>query len=137
MPATAADGRFNAIDVARRQPHVKGTQRFGELRRRMGPISQKMLTRTLRQLERDGLVRRTVFPEVPPRVEYRLTVLGRALGKAVCGIWTWAEQHLADVERARRSYDTRRRVTAAAANKARMGKYRGGSRAANLSPTPP
>jgi DNA-binding HxlR family transcriptional regulator len=84
-----------------------GTLRFGELRRRMGPISQKMLTKTLRQLERDGLVTRAVYPAVPPKVEYRLTPLGRALGKAVCGIWTWAERHVADVARARKLYDAR------------------------------
>ena len=82
-----------------------GTLRFGELRRRLGQISQKMLTKTLRQLERDGLVIRTVHAAVPPKVEYRLTPLGRALGNAVCGIWTWAARHLADVERARRVYD--------------------------------
>jgi DNA-binding HxlR family transcriptional regulator len=81
-----------------------GTLRFGELRRRMGPISQKMLTKTLRQLERDGLVRRQVYPAVPPRVEYRLTPLGRGLGKAVCAIWKWAARHGADVERARKIY---------------------------------
>jgi DNA-binding HxlR family transcriptional regulator len=86
-----------------------GTLRFGELRRRMGPISQKMLTKTLRQLERDGLVVRTVHAEVPPRVEYRLTALGRGLGKAVCGVWTWAERHVRDVERARRVYDSAQR----------------------------
>jgi DNA-binding HxlR family transcriptional regulator len=85
-----------------------GPLRFGELRRRMGPISQKMLTKTLRQLERDGLVSRTVYPEVPPKVEYRLTPLGRALGRAVCGVWTWAARHLVDVERARKAYDGRR-----------------------------
>lgn len=83
-----------------------GTLRFGELRRRMGPISPKMLTKTLRQLERDGLVVRTVHAEVPPRVEYRLTALGRGLGKAVCGVWTWAARHVRDVERARRAYDS-------------------------------
>lgn len=65
-----------------------GTLRFGELRRRMGPISQKMLTKTLRLLERDGLVSRAVYAAVPPKVEYRLTPLGRGLGKAVCGVWT-------------------------------------------------
>jgi DNA-binding HxlR family transcriptional regulator len=85
-----------------------GALRFGELRRRMGPISQKMLTKTLRQLERDGLVKRAVYAEVPPRVEYRLTPLGRALGKAVCGVWTWAARHLGDVERARQAYDAGR-----------------------------
>jgi DNA-binding HxlR family transcriptional regulator len=85
-----------------------GTLRFGQLRDRMGPISQKMLTKTLRQLERDGLVEREVFPEVPPRVEYRLTRLGRGLGKSVCGIWTWAARHFVDVERARKTYDGER-----------------------------
>jgi DNA-binding HxlR family transcriptional regulator len=84
-----------------------GTLRFGELRRRMGPISQKMLTKTLRQLERDGLVIRDVHAAVPPKVEYRLTPLGRALGKAVCGIWTWAARHQVSVERARKAYDAR------------------------------
>jgi DNA-binding HxlR family transcriptional regulator len=82
-----------------------GTLRFRDLRRRMGPISQKVLTKTLRQLERDGLVTRAVYPAVPPKVEYRLTPLGRALGEAVCGVWTWAARHLRDVERARRAYD--------------------------------
>jgi DNA-binding HxlR family transcriptional regulator len=82
-----------------------GTLRFGQLRERMGGISQKMLTKTLRQLERDGLVSRQVYPVVPPRVEYRLTRLGAGLGQSLCGIWTWAEQHLKDVERSRRAYD--------------------------------
>ncbi len=85
-----------------------GTLRFGELRRRMGPISPKVLTKTLRQLERDGLVIREVYAAVPPKVEYRLTPLGRALGKAVCGVWAWAARHLADVERAREAYDARK-----------------------------
>jgi len=79
--------------------------RFSRLRERVGGISQKMLTKTLRQLERDGLVQRTVHPEVPPRVEYRLTPLGRSLGAAVCGVWEWVEKNLERVERARRSYD--------------------------------
>ena len=59
----------------------------------------------LRQLGRDGLVIRAIHPEVPPRVEYRLTPLGRGLGKAVCGVWSWAARHLGDVQRARRAYD--------------------------------
>lgn len=87
-----------------------GEVRFTQLRAAIGGISQKMLTRTLRQLERDGLVTRRVFPVVPPRVEYRLTPLGEALGEAVCGIWTWVEEHLADVERSRRAYDLRSRA---------------------------
>jgi DNA-binding HxlR family transcriptional regulator len=84
-----------------------GAVRFSELRRRMGTISQKMLTKTLRRLERDGLVTRAAYPEVPPRVEYRLTPLGRALGTAVCGVWTWAARHGDAVARAREAYDAR------------------------------
>ena len=64
-----------------------------------------MLTKTLRQLERDGLVTRRVHAEVPPRVDYRLTPLGESLGEAVCSMWTWVETHLQAVERSRRSYD--------------------------------
>jgi DNA-binding HxlR family transcriptional regulator len=66
---------------------VKRPTRFAELRRKVGGISQKMLTKTLRQLERDGLVTRTIHAEVPPRVEYRLTRLGYSLGEAVCSLW--------------------------------------------------
>ncbi|MCG3172953.1 MAG: hypothetical protein GMKNLPBB_01125 [Myxococcota bacterium] len=82
-----------------------GEMRFTRLRDRIGGVSQKMLTKTLRELERDGLVIRTVHPVVPPRVEYRLTKLGEALGEAVCGVWTWVENHLQDVEQARQVYD--------------------------------
>lgn len=84
-----------------------GTLRFGELRDRVGAVSQKMLTKTLRQLERDGLIEREVYAEVPPRVEYRLTPRGRALGAAVCGMWTWAGRHAAAVQKSRREYDAR------------------------------
>lgn len=86
-----------------------GELRFTQLRDRIGGVSQKMLTQTLRQLERDGLVTRRVQAVVPPRVDYRLTALGYTLGQAVCGIWTWVEKHLADVERSRRAYDLRER----------------------------
>jgi DNA-binding HxlR family transcriptional regulator len=79
--------------------------RFSELQRRVDGVSQKMLTKTLRQLERDGLVARHVHAVVPPRVEYRLTRLGESLGAAVCGIWEWAGDHIASVEEARRAYD--------------------------------
>jgi DNA-binding HxlR family transcriptional regulator len=82
-----------------------GELRFTRLRERLGDVSQKMLTKTLRQLERDGLVTRRVHPVVPPHVDYKLTPLGEKLGEAVCGIWTWVEAHLQDVQRARRSYD--------------------------------
>ena len=83
----------------------QGEMRFSRLRERVGGVSQKMLTKTLRQLERDGLVIRRVHPEVPPRVDYKLTRLGVSLGEAVCGIWTWVEAHVDRVERARNDYD--------------------------------
>jgi DNA-binding HxlR family transcriptional regulator len=82
-----------------------GEMRFTQLRDRIGNVSQKMLTKTLRDLERDGLVRRRVHPVVPPRVDYKLTKLGEALGEAVCGIWIWVEKHLQDVQRSRHAYD--------------------------------
>jgi DNA-binding HxlR family transcriptional regulator len=79
--------------------------RFTQLLARVPGVSQKMLTKTLRQLERDGLVVRRVHPEVPPRVDYRLTPLGASLGEALCGLWLWVEAHHAEVERARRAYE--------------------------------
>jgi DNA-binding HxlR family transcriptional regulator len=84
-----------------------GETRFTRLRDRIGGVSQKMLSKTLRALERDGLVTRKVHPVVPPRVDYRLTPLGEALGEAVCGIWTWVEEHMETVERSRQAYDER------------------------------
>jgi DNA-binding HxlR family transcriptional regulator len=82
--------------------------RFTRLLEKVGGISQKMLTKTLRQLERDGLVTRKVFPVVPPRVEYRLTELGESLGEAVCGVWEWVESHKDEVRRHRGTYDAAR-----------------------------
>ncbi len=82
-----------------------GELRFTALARLVPGISQKMLTQTLRQMERDGMVTRTVHPVVPPRVEYRLTDLGASLGAAFCGVWIWAEENLARVEAARRAFD--------------------------------
>jgi DNA-binding HxlR family transcriptional regulator len=79
--------------------------RFSDLQRRIGGVSQKMLTKTLRQLERDGLVTRRVHAAVPPRVDYRLTPLGESLGESVCGIWMWVGKHMQEVEHARRAYD--------------------------------
>ena len=70
-----------------------GVQRFTRIGERVGDISQRMLTKTLRQMEADGFVVRTVYPEVPPRVEYALTDLGASLCEAFCSVWTWAEQH--------------------------------------------
>ncbi|MGV3709578.1 MAG: winged helix-turn-helix transcriptional regulator [Gemmatimonas sp.] len=83
------------------------TLRFGELAGHAGNISQKMLTQTLRQMERDGLVTRKVYAVVPPKVEYRRTVLGETLAAAFCGVWEWAEANLANVERARSDFDGR------------------------------
>lgn len=79
--------------------------RFSRLRAEIGGVSQKMLTQTLRQLERDGLVARRVSPTIPPRVDYKLTPLGRSLGAAFCGVWLWAEEHHREVEDARRAFD--------------------------------
>ena len=85
--------------------HEEGELRFTRLRERVGGVSQKMLTKTLRQLERDGLVKRRVHAVVPPRVDYRLTKLGESLGESVCGIWIWVEKHATAVARARKAYD--------------------------------
>ncbi|MHC2106677.1 winged helix-turn-helix transcriptional regulator [Methylobacterium sp. CM6246] len=81
-----------------------GTLRFTQLGKAVGRISQKMLTQTVRQMERDGLVRRTVHPVIPPHVDYTLTPLGQSLGAAFCGVWIWAETHHAEIERARRAF---------------------------------
>jgi len=82
-----------------------GPKRFNELRRALGSISQRMLTLTLRGLERDGLVTRTVFPTIPPRVDYALTRLGHSLLEPVSAIGTWARQHRQTIEEARRRFD--------------------------------
>ena len=79
--------------------------RFSRLQERVGDVSQKMLTKTLRQLERDGLVTRRVHATVPPRVDYRLTPMGEKLGEAVCGIWQWVDAHSDKILSARRRYD--------------------------------
>ena len=85
----------------------QGELRFTQIFRGIDGISQKMLTQTLRQMERDGLVTRTVHAVVPPRVDYRLTHLGNSLGAAFCGVWIWAEEHLDEVEAARTAFDAR------------------------------
>jgi DNA-binding HxlR family transcriptional regulator len=85
-----------------------GAVRFNGLRSRVNGISQRMLTVTLRGLERDGLVVRTAFPEVPPRVEYSLTPLGATLSRLVCDLVTWADAHVKDVDAARVAYDARK-----------------------------
>lgn len=80
-------------------------QRFAALQRRIGGISQKMLTQTLRSLERDGLVQRTIYPQVPPRVEYALTPLGQTLCESIAAIIHWSEENIAAVTAAQKRYD--------------------------------
>jgi DNA-binding HxlR family transcriptional regulator len=82
-----------------------GPTRFNELRRRVGGISQRMLTLTLRGLERDGYLTRTVFPSIPPRVDYELTALGHSLLIPVRALGAWAVQNAASIEDAQRSFD--------------------------------
>ncbi|MBN8919373.1 MAG: helix-turn-helix transcriptional regulator [Rhizobiales bacterium] len=82
-----------------------GPKRFNEMRRALGSISQRMLTLTLRALERDGLVTRTVFPTIPPRVDYELTPLGRSLLDPVNALGLWARQNRAAIEDARMRFD--------------------------------
>jgi DNA-binding HxlR family transcriptional regulator len=77
---------------------ASGTMRYAELQRAIGGISQKMLTQTLRSLERDGLVQRTVHPVVPPKVEYSLTRLGRTLIEPLHALCRWSEKHLAELQ---------------------------------------
>jgi DNA-binding HxlR family transcriptional regulator len=87
----------------------EGRKRFNELRRALGSISQRMLTLTLRGLERDGLVTRTVFPTIPPRVDYELTGLGRSLLDPVSRLGLWARQNRSAIEAARRRFDAAER----------------------------
>jgi DNA-binding HxlR family transcriptional regulator len=82
-----------------------GVMRFSGIGRAVDGISQKMLTQTLRQMEREGLVTRTIYPVVPPKVEYALTPLGDSLGHAFCGVWIWAERHIDEIESARAAFD--------------------------------
>lgn len=84
-----------------------GPLRFNELRRQIGDISQKMLTSTLRALERDGLVTRTVYPTIPPRVDYELTDLGRGLRRPVEALALWARDNIAHINAARTRFDSK------------------------------
>lgn len=77
---------------------MPGTKRFGELKKSIGSVSQKVLTAQLRDMESNGLVTRTVYPEVPPRVEYSLTALGRSLKSILDAMWNWGENYKASVE---------------------------------------
>ena len=85
----------------------RGELRFTRLSEMVPGISYKMLTQTLRSMEREGLISRTVHPVIPPKVEYKLTALGFSLGAAFCGVWLWAEKHLHEIEQARAFFDQR------------------------------
>jgi len=84
-----------------------GPRRFNEIKRMVGGISQRMLTLTLRGLERDGMVTRTVFPTIPPRVDYELTDLGRSLSTPVQALGLWAQANMGEIEAARERFDRR------------------------------
>jgi DNA-binding HxlR family transcriptional regulator len=84
-----------------------GSRRFNDIKRNTAGISQQMLTRTLRGLERDGIVTRTIFPTSPPQVEYSLTALGRSMAEPVLAFGEWVRAHLAEFEAARRQFDQR------------------------------
>jgi len=92
--------------------HEFGRQRFVELQRRIGTVTPKVLTERLRRLERDGLVTRTYHPEVPPRVEYEISELGRTLAPLFASLADWGAGHLAEVERARAAYDRHQAIGA-------------------------
>ncbi len=94
------------------------SRRFSELKRAIGGISQRMLTLCLRGLERDGLVKRTVFPVVPPRVEYELTPLGQSLREPVTQLAMWAQGHIAELDAARQAFDRREAIEREKAEKA-------------------
>ncbi len=82
-----------------------GSKRFNELRREIPSVSQRMLTLTLRNLERDGLVKRTVTPTIPPRVDYELTSLGDSLQKPICGLADWALENVETIHKAQARFD--------------------------------
>ena len=92
----------------------EGAMRFSDLRRAIEGISQRMLTLTLRGLERDGIITRTVFPEIPPRVEYELTKLGKTLLEPIQGLAEWAEKNRTSIQDAREKFDVKSKKKAAA-----------------------
>jgi DNA-binding HxlR family transcriptional regulator len=89
-----------------------GPRRFNDIKRNTGGISQQMLTRTLRGLERDGMVTRTIYPTSPPQVEYRMTELGRSMSEPVLAFGRWVQEHLADIDAARQQFDQRTKIGA-------------------------
>lgn len=96
------------------QTLAEGSKRFNELRREIPSVSQRMLTLTLRNLERDGLVSRTVTPTIPPRVDYELTELGKSLQKPICGLATWAIENVEAIHSAQARFDADQDARAAA-----------------------
>jgi len=92
----------------------EGPRRFNELRREIPSVSQRMLTLTLRNLERDGLVNRTVTPSIPPRVDYELTELGQSLQKPICGLASWATDNVEAIHQAQARFDAVREDNIAA-----------------------
>ena len=96
------------------QTLASGPKRFNELRREIPSVSQRMLTLTLRNLERDGLVSRTVTPTIPPRVDYELTDLGKSLQKPICGLATWAMDNVETIHAAQARFDADQDKAAAA-----------------------
>ena len=96
------------------QTLADGSMRFNELRRAIPSVSQRMLTLTLRNLERDGLVDRTVTPSIPPRVDYELTELGHSLQKPICGLVQWSMDHVGEINAAQQRYDEEQDEAAAA-----------------------
>ena len=93
----------------------EGSKRFNELRREIPSVSQRMLTLTLRNLERDGLVSRTVTPTIPPRVDYELTPLGQSLQKPICGLATWAMDNVEAIHESQARFDAAQDAKAEAA----------------------
>lgn len=91
---------------------LEGPHRFSRLLARIGGVAPKVLTQTLRSLERDGIMTRTPFAEIPPRVEYELTPLGRSLEQPIRSIAEWAEANMPQISRSRAVYDRRRRTAA-------------------------
>lgn len=112
-PAAALDGRVREVldRVGDKWSLLvigllgEGVRRFNEIRRGVDGISQRMLAVTLRGLERDGLVTRTVHPTMPPKVEYSLTVMGRTLLSTVCELVEWADRHAGEIDSARTAFD--------------------------------
>ncbi len=105
---------------------TNGPRRFTEIKRTINGISQRMLTLCLRDLERDGLVKRTVFAVMPPHVEYELTPLGQSLTEPVIALGTWASTHVADIDAARAQFDAHKDAAAqdAAGSSVHLAKHR-------------